>query len=100
MINRTEILNFLRSNKDYFKVKYNIIKIGLFGSYARDEQTDTSDIDIIVLFDDNTEDLFDKRFALREYIKSKFNKKVDVCHEQAIKPVFRELIFNETEYAY
>ena len=48
MITRSEILQFLRLNKDLFKEKYNVVKIGIFGSYSREEQTDNSDIDIIV----------------------------------------------------
>ncbi len=39
MLTRTEILNYLHDNKELFIAQYGIRKIGLFGSYARDEQT-------------------------------------------------------------
>jgi len=38
MFSRTDILNYLRDNKTFFKIKYDVIKIGIFGSYAREEQ--------------------------------------------------------------
>lgn len=98
MINRADILQFLRLNKDLFKEKYNVVKIGIFGSYSREEQTDNSDIDIIVEFDENTEDLFDKKYDLREYLKMKLNKNIDLCREGAIKPLFKPIILKDAIY--
>lgn len=98
MFNKTDILNYLLANKDFFRLKYNVIKIGIFGSYAREEQTEKSDIDIIVEFDENTEDLFDKKFELREYMMLQFNKNIDLCREGAIKPVFKPLILKDAIY--
>jgi len=40
------ILNYLKSKKEELYKKYGIISLGLYGSYARDEATDKSDIDI------------------------------------------------------
>ncbi len=42
------ILGFLRTNKAYIQEHFGIEKIGLFGSYARNEQTAKSDIDILI----------------------------------------------------
>lgn len=99
MLNKITILDYLKSNKDLFKLQYNVVKIGIFGSYARNEETDKSDIDIIVEFDENTEDLFDKKFELREYLVSYFHKDIDICREGAIKPVFKSLILKDAIYA-
>ena len=98
MFSKIEILNYLKANKGFFRLKYNVIKIGIFGSYAREEQTEKSDIDIIVEFEENTEDLFDKKFELREYLMLKFNKNIDLCREGAIKPVFKPLILKDAIY--
>ena len=43
MLNKDEILKFLKANKHYFQKKYNINKIGLFGSFARTENTEKSE---------------------------------------------------------
>ena len=48
MLYRAEILDYLRENKKVFLTVYGVRKIGLFGSYARDEQSDQSDIDILI----------------------------------------------------
>lgn len=98
MITSSYILQFLRLNKDLFKEKYNVVKIGIFGSYSREEQSENSDIGIIVEFAENTKDLFDKKYDLREYLKSKFNKNIDLCREGAIKPRFKPIILKDTIY--
>jgi predicted nucleotidyltransferase len=99
MRNKNNILDYLSSNKDLFRTQFGVVKIGLFGSYARGEETTKSDIDIIVEFDENTDDLFDKKYELREYLKLNFHKNIDLCREGAIKPVFRPLILKDVIYA-
>jgi len=99
MLDKINILEYLKSNKELFQSQYNVIKIGIFGSYARGEATDESDIDVIVEFDQNTDDLFDKKYELREYLSSYFHKNIDLCREGAIKPIFRPLIMKDAIYA-
>jgi uncharacterized protein len=98
VFSRTDILNYLKTNKAFFQTRYNVIKIGIFGSYAREEQTLKSDIDIIVEFEENTQDLYDKKFELREYLISHFNTQIDLCREGAIKPIFRSIILKDAIY--
>jgi predicted nucleotidyltransferase len=99
VLSKVTILDYLKSNKDLFKNKFCVVRIGIFGSYARGEATEDSDIDVIVEFDENTEDLFDKKYELREFLKLNFNKNIDLCRESAIKPVFIPLILKDTIYA-
>ena len=99
MLTRIEILNYLQENKAAFLDAYGIRKIGLFGSYARDEQTEQSDVDILIEMSEDTTNIFDKRLQFQELLMKQFSKKVDVCHEPAIKPIFREIVLNETRYA-
>ena len=47
-MNRDEMLLFLRRFREKYHSKYNIVKIGVFGSAARDSMNDKSDIDIVV----------------------------------------------------
>ncbi|MEI8201464.1 MAG: nucleotidyltransferase domain-containing protein [Bacteroidota bacterium] len=99
LLNKIEILDYFKLNKDLFKMKYNVVKIGIFGSYARGEATEMSDIDVIVEFDENTDDLFDKKYELRESLSTYFHKNIDLCREGAIKPVFKSLILKDAIYA-
>lgn len=92
---RSEILKYLEERKGFFRSDFNIVKIGIFGSYATETQTENSNIDIILEFENYTPDIFDKKFELREYLSKQFDKEVDICRVGAIKPIFREYILSE-----
>jgi len=57
MLTSNDIIKFLRENKPVFKNRFHCEKIGLFGSFARNEQTDKSDIDILVVYEPDTPNL-------------------------------------------
>jgi len=98
MTTKGEILEFLILNKQYFRDQFGIVKIGLFGSYAKDEQTDGSDIDLMVEFAKNTPNLFDVKNELKKYVKEKFNIQVEIAREKYLKPIYRDSILKETIY--
>lgn len=93
-----QLLLFLSRNKDFFRERFHIIRIGLFGSYARGEQTDKSDIDLIVEFEENTQDIYEVKIRLKEFIKAETGKDVDICREKYIKPTIKEHILKEAVY--
>lgn len=98
MYTQSDILSFMRSHKDEMRQRFGIEELGLFGSYARGEQHEGSDIDVLIQMCPGTTDIFEKRMALKDYLSSHFKVPVDVCHKQAIKPVFRQLILNDLLY--
>ena len=98
MIDSKQILNYLVLNKDRYQEEYHLKKIGIFGSLARAEQTEDSDIDLIVEFEENTPDLYSLKQRLKDEIQEKFNVPVDICREKYIKPIFREQILSEAKY--
>jgi hypothetical protein len=63
--------------------QYNPLFIGLFGSYARNEQTDNSDIDILVSFRNGISLL--RLIQLENELSAKLGNKVDLITEGAIK---------------
>ncbi|MEA2042243.1 MAG: nucleotidyltransferase domain-containing protein [Bacteroidota bacterium] len=99
MIEQKDIINYLKANKNRFAEQFNILQIGVFGSYARNEHTENSDIDIIIDMPKGTENIFEKRLMLKELLSNHFSKHVDVCHQRAIKPIFREMILKDAIYA-
>ncbi len=99
MIDSNKILFYLTSNKNRLEKEYHLVKIGIFGSIARGEQNELSDIDLIVEFENNTPDLYSIKQRLKNEIQSKFNLPVDICREKYIKPVFRQQILSEAKYA-
>jgi len=88
-VNKTNILNYLKEHYSEFKDKYNVEQIGLFGSYARDEATEFSDIDIFVKMKPS---LFDM-VAIKNQIEQDLDKKVDIIREHKnIKPFLLQRI--------
>ncbi len=96
MIKTQEIIDYLKKNKDFFKKKLNIQKIGIFGSFATNSQNIKSDIDVLVSFKKNTSEIFEKKQILREMIRNKFNLKVDIATEEYLKPYIKKDIIKET----
>lgn len=94
---KTFILDFLSTHKNDFYQKYGVTKIGLFGSYVRDDFKEESDIDIAI------EMLNEKKslgtfFAFKRELESAFNLKVDLGIESSLKPLAKERILKEIIY--
>jgi len=98
MLDTRIIIEYLKSNKLEFYNKYNIVKIGIFGSFARNEQTEKSDIDIIIEMPRGTDDIFEKKQELKEVLKNQFHHEIDICRERSIKPLFKEMILKDAIY--
>ncbi len=98
MTDTGQILNYLTINKERFLKEYHLKRIGVFGSFARGEQTEKSDIDILIEFEEGTDNLYDIKQRLKNEIQSIFNLPVDVCREKYIKPFFRDQILHEAKY--
>jgi predicted nucleotidyltransferase len=97
MANELQILSFLRENKDMFQREFHISKLGLFGSHARGDANEESDIDLLIEFDGEV-DIFETKLMIRELIKSKFNREVDICREKYLKPYAKDKILSEVIY--
>jgi predicted nucleotidyltransferase len=96
--NRDQILSFLSENKKLFRDNYHIIRIGLFGSYARGDQNINSDVDLLVEFEENTQDLYDLKLQLKDFFQIKLGIEIDICREKYIKPRIKKSILKETVY--
>jgi len=70
MTSKEYIISVLKSKRADLSAK-GIRKVGLFGSYARNEQTEQSDIDILIDFDPEKE-TFDNYMAVYELFKKLF----------------------------
>jgi len=94
-----EIKTCLEKLKPILKKHYQVETIGVFGSFARGDQTPKSDIDILVEFSEpNTIDLFDF-IKLEEFLSRKLGTKVDLVTKSALKPMIKDQILKETVYA-
>jgi uncharacterized protein len=100
MTTKDQILSFIAQNKNVLKDKFHITEIGLFGSYARGEQSESSDIDLLVEFEDNTQDLYDLKLQIKDFFRNRFGIETDICRQKYIKPKIKKTILKETVYAY
>lgn len=98
ILTQEEILAYLRDNKAKFFTKYQVEKLGLFGSFARNEESAESDIDLLVDFQPNTPDLYEKKMEIKSSVESHFDRKVDICTAKYIKPYFRNQILRSVIY--
>ena len=91
-----EIKKICEFHKGEFKEKYGVKTIGIFGSYLRKEQTQTSDIDVLVEFE--------KPIGLLEFVRLKnhlsdlLEMKVDLVMKKALKPGIGRRILSEVVY--
>ena len=96
MKTKDEIIAILQNFKEEFGKRYGIEKLGLFGSVARGEQKEDSDIDICVKLQEP--DYF-TRMEIKESLEERFNAKVDVVSLTAImRSLFRNHIEKDAIY--
>jgi predicted nucleotidyltransferase len=91
------IKRILEDNKDILKDKFKVIEIGIFGSYVRGEETLTSDIDILVDFEQEGK-TFDNYIELKYFLEELLGIKVDLVMKGALKQELRDIILKETVY--
>lgn len=88
-----KLLSVLKILKSEVSSRYKAEVIGLFGSFVRGEQRETSDIDILADFNEEA-DLFDL-IGLAQFLEEKLHRKVDVVPRNALRTELRESVFRE-----
>ena len=72
MLTKTEILTYLHDNKELYRSISGIESLVVLGSFARGEQSEVSDIDILIRMVPGTENIFEKRLAFRDLLSERF----------------------------
>ena len=93
---RQEVLLALRTLKGDVAREYSVETLGLFGSVARNEQTDRSDIDLLVEFSRPVG--FVTFMRLEEFLSERLGTHVDLVTADSIKPLIRQDILSEVVY--
>ena len=88
-----ELLEKFRALKPHIKKRYKAKQIELFGSGVRGDQTDSSDIDVLVDFEEGA-DLFDLT-GMAIFLEEQFQRRVDVVPKRALREELRESILVE-----
>jgi len=92
-MNREEIVKCLSERLDEMRRRFSVQRLALFGSAARNQTTESSDIDVLVVFAGKP--TFDGFMDLKFYLEDLLHKQVDLVTEQALRPQLRSAIEEE-----
>ncbi|MFO7659639.1 MAG: nucleotidyltransferase family protein [Candidatus Cloacimonadaceae bacterium] len=93
---KDELLKVIKKHKPELQSKYPIKKIGLFGSWIRNEQKKSSDIDALI---ELSEPISIFQFIdIQEYLEKILGKKVDLVTTNALKPAIKKSILSEVQF--
>jgi len=82
--------------KPYLRREYGVSEIGLFGSYVRNEQTEASDLDVLVEFDESVS-LFDL-VRLENELAERLGEDVDLVTKDSLKPRIKARVTDDLVY--
>ncbi len=91
-----KVIDILRSHEQEIKKRFAVRRIGLFGSFIRGEETETSDIDILVEFEEPT---FRNFMNLAFFLEDLFGRKVDLLTPEGISHRIRPFVEKEVVWA-
>lgn len=93
---KSDIFTFLRANRDTI-FSYGVKRIGLFGSFVRNSQTDSSDIDVLVEFEQDKQN-YRNFIHLAYFLEDNLKRKVDLLTMDSLSPHIGPTILQEVEY--
>lgn len=96
MKTRQEIEKMLKRYKPFLKEKFKVKRIGIFGSYIRGEESEKSDVNILVEFSAQIGREF---IDLKDFLKDILGKEVDLVTARALKPQIKDNILKEVVFA-
>ena len=91
-----EIKSILEKHIQEIEERYKVTEIGIFGSYVRGEQNETSDVDILVEFKESMGLL--KFIEIENYLTDLLGVKVDLVMKSSLKPRIGKHILEEVVY--
>jgi len=98
MTSKEYILSEMKQQKRELQ-NLGIIRIGLFGSYVREEQSEKSDIDILIEFEPEKEN-FDNYMSVYDILENLFrNEKIEIVTKNGLSPYIGPQILKEVIYA-
>jgi len=96
MVQREEILEFLRFHKADLNLRFSVKRIGVFGSVVRGSASSQSDVDVLVELDEPT---FDHYMDLKFFLEEHLERPVDLVMADSLKPRIKPSITREVAYA-
>lgn len=95
-MNKATIFIAIQNKKSVLK-NYGVKDLGLFGSFVRDEATETSDIDLIVEFETGKK-TYNNFIGLAYFLEDLLGRRVELLTSQSLSPYLKTNILKEVEY--
>jgi len=95
---RQDIVAYIESHRDQLRSKFHVRRIALIGSFARDEQTAESDVDLLLDLEEGTADIYRLKRDLKAELERQFGRPVELASERYLKPYYRKEILQEAIY--
>ena len=92
-MNRDEVLDVLREHKATLEQRFGVSELALFGSFARDQATDDSDVDVLVRFD--VPPNWQRYFGAQGYLEDLLGRPVDLATNQDLRVEIRPYVERE-----
>ncbi len=89
-MNRDEVLDALRQHKQVLRERFDVTGLALYGSFARNQATADSDVDIIVRFGGPATSK--SYFGTLFYIEDLLERRVDLVTDKALRPELRQSV--------
>lgn len=93
LMDRTRVLQLLSEHKPALAQRFGVVSLALFGSTAKDNAREDSDVDILVSF--NGPASSDRYFGVQFYLEDLFGRPVDLVTDKALRPELRPYIERE-----
>jgi uncharacterized protein len=96
MLDKAKIIAILKENKPFLEKK-GVKRIGLYGSYARSQETLESDVDIFLEMEKND---YQKLLDILLFLEKRLGRKVDLTYKrEGMRPSFLHTLEREMIYA-
>jgi len=92
-MNRQAVLTRLKGSFEEIQQRFSVKSLSIFGSVARDEAIDNSDVDVLVAF--NQKASFDIFMDLKFYLEELLETSIDLVTDKALRPQVRQAIERE-----
>lgn len=89
-MNRDETIKLLHKHRPEIRERFGVKRLAVFGSVARDEARDESDVDVLVEFQGRA--TFDGYWDVKLYLEELLQRKVDLVTDDAVRPQLRPYI--------
>ena len=95
MLTKNDIISTLKDLKPILYKDYYVKEIGLFGSFSDETNSETSDIDLLVVLE---KPIGWKLFTMETFLENIFGRKIDIVTMNALKEQIKDRILNQVNY--